>query len=289
MKKGFTLVEIIGVIVILSIILTICFPVVTKIINNGRQTSYNSIVEDIKKAASDWCLLHPNLTPTKENTLTIDVKTLKQEGLLNKNIKNPLTGKLISGESKIVISYSKGSYVYTVNIVDMDNNSQSINGPQMVLVGDSIVYFEVNQDGIEYVDAGCNATDTNNNSLVVSTSIINELDKIVSNIDESKISSYKIVYEAKDSNNNISSVTRTIIINDTIEPVINTSTLTVSLSDYNNNLLNTGITVTDNSGETIIPTFDTPTINNTGTYHITYTAKDSSDNSSSIVRTIIVN
>ncbi len=53
-SKGLTLPEILGVLIILSVILVIAVPIVFTAINSSRESSYNILVNNIEMAASNY-------------------------------------------------------------------------------------------------------------------------------------------------------------------------------------------------------------------------------------------
>ena len=55
-KKGFTLVEVLAVILILGLLVTIVYPIVVETINSSKEKAYNSEIEIIKKAAKVYAL-----------------------------------------------------------------------------------------------------------------------------------------------------------------------------------------------------------------------------------------
>ena len=79
MKKGFTLVEVLAVIVILGILAVIIVPTVQK----GLNSNYDDVLEiqkkNIIKAAKDWSLEHPERLPVNSgDTATISLGELKR-------------------------------------------------------------------------------------------------------------------------------------------------------------------------------------------------------------------
>ena len=58
-KKGFTLLELLAVIVILSILVVLAVPKVTDILRTSKQKTYETNKEVIEKAAKGYILDHP--------------------------------------------------------------------------------------------------------------------------------------------------------------------------------------------------------------------------------------
>lgn len=63
MKKGFTLVEMIGSIVILAVLAIVAFPAVLNMLNNSQGKVDSSMQEYIKGAAKEYVLDHVNCYP----------------------------------------------------------------------------------------------------------------------------------------------------------------------------------------------------------------------------------
>ena len=96
MKKGFTLVELISVIIILGIISLIVFPVVRNQVELVRNESYNRTVNSIVEAARRYVSTGELGYPTEERSVTLEV--LIQAGLLERNdLINPKTEDPLGG------------------------------------------------------------------------------------------------------------------------------------------------------------------------------------------------
>ena len=54
MKKGFTLIEVLTVIILIGVIGLIAFPAVNSMIKEARENLYNDQMEEIKLAAEKW-------------------------------------------------------------------------------------------------------------------------------------------------------------------------------------------------------------------------------------------
>ena len=118
-KKGFTLVELLAVIIIISIIALIVFPVVTKQIKGSKDDLYKVQVENIIKAAKDYILDNPELLDEYHiNPTLVSIEDLQtatnskgitylEEG----SIKSPLDGNAMNGT--VVVAYDEDSQQYT--------------------------------------------------------------------------------------------------------------------------------------------------------------------------------
>ena len=95
MKKGFTLVELLAVIIILGIIALITFPIVDKSIENSKQAALERTIDSILDAAHDYSIQNKLGYSTEENTLSLD--QLKNSGFLEVEIINPVTNKEMQG------------------------------------------------------------------------------------------------------------------------------------------------------------------------------------------------
>ena len=130
-KKGFTLVEVVIVVVILGIIIGLAVPSYIAVSNNIKEKNYNQKMDNIKSKALEYA------TDNNVESITIPVKALIEEGYLaeenpdngdNEKITNPLGGYLDCANIDIVrvddsyeISFSDTSNCNTDNIV---NNSK---------------------------------------------------------------------------------------------------------------------------------------------------------------------
>ncbi len=119
MKKGFTLVELLGVIVILSIVGVIVTPLIMNAINESRQTASDSQKIAIERAAKNY--VNANMYTIDDSCKTtsgckVKIKLLKEQGFLeDKVIKDAITEEVISEESTVTISKNGNKYKYTFN------------------------------------------------------------------------------------------------------------------------------------------------------------------------------
>ena len=276
-NKGFTLVELLGVIVLLGILGIVIIPKVGDSITNSKETALKTQEESIKKAAYDF--LVDNTEFLEENdTITIKLGVLKQKGYLPVNIKNPKTRKNISNESLITVTKIGGTYKISLALVDLENVTENIddNSPILVLNGDYIEYVEVND---LYEEKGAIAKSATGETIDnVSKQIkLNNVEK--STVDTSQLLTYNIIYSVTDSNGLTTSATRTVIVRDTKSPTITFPTETTLLADQVNGYsLTQNVIVSDNYDSNSTLTVNSGLSNRPGKYVVTYTATDSSGN-----------
>lgn len=130
MKKGFTLAELLAVIVILGLLALIAVPVVLNKIKSTKEDLYNNQIEMIKSGAISYVtseITHlksdsPFYTPVTNHTRVTITKTLSElqtYGFLDENILNPLcdgSDKYFSPlETKIEIIYDGREFSYEVS------------------------------------------------------------------------------------------------------------------------------------------------------------------------------
>ena len=115
MKKGFTLVELLGVLIILSVLALLIVPNVSKYINNFRVESYEQQITSIEMAAKNWAVDNLGELPNSEGDfITITIAKLQEENYLEKNLKNPQTGKNFDTNMEIKITCLGKGYDYEV-------------------------------------------------------------------------------------------------------------------------------------------------------------------------------
>ena len=113
-KNGFTLIELIGTIVILSLALIILVPTVTKNIKDGMKDADEKTKSAIELAAKNWTI--DNMENIGES-YCVTVETLQNEGYLDRNLKMPSTSNSNINAAGVQISLKSGaekkSYTYT--------------------------------------------------------------------------------------------------------------------------------------------------------------------------------
>ena len=96
MKKGFTLIEVLAVIVILGIIMLIAYPAIDNVIKDSREKALQENINRIEEVAITYSVTAD--LGYSEEYKTLDLQVLKNAGLLkDEDIKNPVTDKDMTG------------------------------------------------------------------------------------------------------------------------------------------------------------------------------------------------
>jgi len=287
MKKGFTLVELLAVIIILGAIFAITFPLVTDNIRKTEEKAFNLQKEQIIAAAKDMVIKEYVVIPDKQS-ITLYVGELKRKGLLPIKMINAKTKLTISNESNVVISRENNSYSYDVNIIDLEEESteNNENAPVIRLNGNYVEYVEINT---EYVEKGGTAYSNTGSPLPLNSPQIKLNDNEVDEIATSQLGTYKLIYSVTDKNNGLTTTSiRTVVVRDTIPPVIYfPEDNIVKVSELNGSYVEKGVYAIDNSNEVDV-THVSSLSNVPGKHVILYTAKDPSGNTTNAKRVITV-
>lgn len=102
-KKGFTLLELLGVIVILSIIASFAF---TNMVNMNKKESENQRLYDTIYMAAESYIYdnYSNFTDLdEEKSVRVNVIDLINNGYLSKNTRNPKTDSTFTSENYILV------------------------------------------------------------------------------------------------------------------------------------------------------------------------------------------
>ena len=211
----------------------------------------------------------------------------KEDGDITANIK-----------TKSNVDTSKvGNYAVVYTVTDSDNNSVSAtrvvnvhavgvdSPPTLILNGLNPMTLTL---GDKFVDPGAVAVDREDGDITPKI-------KVSGNVDTSKVGKYSLIYTVKDSAGNVVSETRTIYVNPT--PTDAPPTLTLQGSNplnitVGNKFIDPGATAADREdGDLTSKIKITGTVDTTkvGTYTLTYTVKDSGNNTVTKTRDVVVN
>jgi len=112
-KKGFTLVELLGAIVILALLSLIAIPAVTNVVKSNKQKLYDAQLEGIRSSAKAWSSDNINLLP-ENGCIVVYLDQLKAAGFVENDIKNPKNGELLENNIYVEITANGNTYDYVV-------------------------------------------------------------------------------------------------------------------------------------------------------------------------------
>ena len=201
-KKGFTLLELLAVIVILSLILVIAVPSVNRYIKQSKEKAYNTQISTIIEAAQAYASANSGLLPRKEEfVVKITLGQLKSSGLIKEEVKNPNDDKYF--DDALTIEIKKKGETYNYDIVESTITTRDgEKSPIINLNGSPMVTYNLNAT---YTELGASATDSDGNAI---SNIV--IDK--SNLVMSTEGIYQVKYTATDTKGISSTVYRNVYV-----------------------------------------------------------------------------
>ena len=182
-KRGFTLVELLAVIVILAIVSLIIFPIVTKEIASSKKDLYDIQIKNIIKAAKDMVLDDPTLLDSTH-----------------------LTPTFISIEDMQSRTNNKGVYYLEKGKVK-NPNPQKDDGSDEFLNGTVVITYDINTNSYEYAYEEKTKVELQNEFGESASKTIILNNDILSNEEESglfeDITSNKYIFKGENPNNYI--------------------------------------------------------------------------------------
>ena len=201
-KKGFTLVELLAVIVILSLVLVIAVPSVNRYIKQSKEKTYNTQISTIIEAAQAYASANSGLLPRKEEfVVKITLGQLKSSGLIKEEVKNPNDDKYF--DDALTIEIKKKGETYNYDIVESTITTRDgEKSPIINFNGSPMVTYNLNAT---YTELGASATDSDGNAI---SNIV--IDK--SNLVMSAEGIYQVKYTATDTKGISSTVYRNVYV-----------------------------------------------------------------------------
>ena len=118
-KKGFTLIELIGVIVIIALLALIITPIVSTVLVSSKDKLYKNTLQNIQLSAKDWFTDEENIEklPNNVDSCYITLTELKDAGIVDLDIKNPKTNELLD-DTKVNVLVTKSGKSFNFEVVD---------------------------------------------------------------------------------------------------------------------------------------------------------------------------
>ena len=165
MKKGFTLIEIIAIIILLSVIALITYPVINNLITESKEKLYEKQISELERLSNTWVTKNTNKLKTEEGyTYDLSFEELNEQGFTSdEQIKNPKTGKNLTGCMKVTYNSSKNGYdvAYDENCTTSGSSSEitlknkilGASNSNIVTTGDGL-YSKTTSTGTTYYYKG---------------------------------------------------------------------------------------------------------------------------------------
>lgn len=133
-NKGFTLAELLAVILLLGVISFIIVPNVVNNIEDSKEKLYADQISQIKNSAKQYTKEELNAIPDEGSCYVLEIESLITSGYLQakdkKNghyiIKNPKTNEALTGHISIKFDYQFNQYVYEYEENNLCANQASL-------------------------------------------------------------------------------------------------------------------------------------------------------------------
>ena len=204
-KKGFTLVELLAVIVILSIILVIAVPSVNRYIKQSKEKAYKVQISELLDAVESYANMNNEILPENDDeVIKITLGQLKIEGIVKNDTKNPYNDKYFDDALTFIIKKKGNRYTYEIDEDTIKVRETTNNSPSIKLTGNTVVYYSINSS---YQEEGSSAYDYNGK-------VISDVNVDSSSLDMSVKGVYYIKYTATDSYGTTTTVYRNVVVRD---------------------------------------------------------------------------
>jgi prepilin-type N-terminal cleavage/methylation domain-containing protein len=207
-SRGFTLVELITVIVLLTVMVLLVTPSVINNVNVAKEHSYNQMVNNIESVATLYVRDNRDIIPNAtvvNSKLEIKLQELVDDGLLKAPVIDPKTGNDISDKVVSVCVVDKNKYYVSYEGIDSCEGRDFI-APVITILGDNPLYITL---GTTYNDPGVTVSDNVDKDIKATSK---------STVNTKVAGTYSVVYNATDSSyNKAVPVTRIVIVDPATE------------------------------------------------------------------------
>ena len=116
-KRGFTLIEVIGVITVLSLLLLITMPALTKTLKKNEKQQYNDYITNLKMATETYIVKNIDSYPQLKDMSSevyIEIDLLLKNGYIENIIKDPELADDEQPDHVLVTLNTDGTFNYSV-------------------------------------------------------------------------------------------------------------------------------------------------------------------------------
>lgn len=198
-KRGFTLIELMAVVIILGIISTITVVTINFSIKNAKNKLFAEQVNRLQSSVKEWSINNTTLLPTDETGISFfSINRLLEEGIISsEEVIDPRYNKTLEG--CLTIKYDETYNQYTYEYLDeMCDTVVDAYKPTITVIGGLNQYAEVNE---VYTLPTVIASDYKGNNVIVEGPIIKRENAIVTKLDPVIVGNvFTLTYTATDIN-----------------------------------------------------------------------------------------
>lgn len=122
-KRGFTLIELMGVLILLGLLSLIIIPLISNILKDQKEKQYAQQITNIELMAKNFGSDNLSILPSQDGEIMyINLAQLKSMGYMEKNIINPITENEISNCARIKITKLGNNHHYEY---DQDSENET--------------------------------------------------------------------------------------------------------------------------------------------------------------------
>lgn len=214
-NKGFTLVELLGVITILGIIALIAIPSIDYLVGNNKEKLRDVQINTILDGLKTWGDANTGALPENDgDSIIIKLAYLKKSGFLTYDFNDPtIEGACFSNDMILKITNLRGSYKYEVEEIEDDFSSDSdcidVNNATALSTFDTeypaVIILKGNEEvklaiGSTYTDSGAFllGVDGSYKKVKLSKTIKNSAGSVVNSISTASAGTYTITYKSSE-------------------------------------------------------------------------------------------
>lgn len=114
-EKGFSLIELLAVVIILALILAIAAPKVSNLVYIGKLRTYNTMIDSVEVAAQNYALEFEfdisRMLLDENDQKVITIQDLLDTGHLTMSVSDPFLDERISTNTEIIITKLKNYFL----------------------------------------------------------------------------------------------------------------------------------------------------------------------------------